>query len=172
MKVCSVCEQTKELDKFYRRPDGRCRQPCKSCYPQSQSKWRENNIEKRRAYDRERRPAGSPHRWTLPEDPVSKRDHYYKRTYGISLERYSQILKSQDYKCAICRLPESKISRKNGLPMWLCIDHDHTCCPGTKSCGDCVRGLLCHLCNTGLGKFRDNALFLANAAKYVKGDPE
>ena len=25
----------------------------------------------------------------------------------------------------------------------LCVDHDHKCCPGKKSCGKCVRGILC-----------------------------
>jgi hypothetical protein len=35
------------------------------------------------------------------------------------------------------------------------IDHDHACCPGTVSCGKCVRGTLCASCNLSLGWSRD-----------------
>jgi hypothetical protein len=27
------------------------------------------------------------------------------------------------------------------------IDHDHACCPGARSCGGCIQGLLCRPCN-------------------------
>ena len=31
------------------------------------------------------------------------------------------------------------------------VDHDHSCCTGEKSCGKCVRGILCLKCNTQIG---------------------
>lgn len=31
------------------------------------------------------------------------------------------------------------------------IDHDHRCCPAAKGCDRCVRGYLCHQCNTSEG---------------------
>ncbi len=34
----------------------------------------------------------------------------------------------------------------------LSIDHDHACCPGSHSCGNCVRGVLCVSCNFVLGR--------------------
>lgn len=43
------------------------------------------------------------------------------------------------------------------------VDHDHACCPAGRSCGKCVRGYLCHECNTaeGLLKTPDRAMALA-----------
>lgn len=45
--------------------------------------------------------------------------------------------------CAICQRCFSVDLPPN-------IDHDHGCCPGPKSCGDCVRGLLCGRCNRAI----------------------
>jgi hypothetical protein len=48
------------------------------------------------------------------------------------------------------------------------IDHDHECCPGTYSCGECVRGLICGNCNTGLGLFGDDVARITGAADYLQ----
>lgn len=37
---------------------------------------------------------------------------------------------------------------------FLKIDHDHTCCPSKSGCPKCVRGYLCHECNTAEGLLR------------------
>ena len=73
-----------------------------------------------------------------------------KRLYNISSEEYFQILESQNGGCAFCGLiPEDGTKR-------LAVDHDHSCCPTNKSCGMCVRGLLCAGCNTKLGWYERN----------------
>lgn len=34
------------------------------------------------------------------------------------------------------------------------VDHDHAHCPSQRGCVDCVRGYLCHGCNTAEGLLR------------------
>jgi len=82
--------------------------------------------------------------------------------YGISIEEYHQILKEQNYCCKICGMEESSYRKR------LSIDHDHSCCPGTKSCGNCIRGLLCSNCNMFLGNAKDNVDILRAAIEYLE----
>lgn len=84
-----------------------------------------------------------------------------KARYGIDLDHYEVLLASQGGKCAIC--PAELAEGGNRLS----IDHDHACCPGTLSCGKCVRGILCPSCNMGLGRFQDDVDLLKRAASYL-----
>jgi hypothetical protein len=74
----------------------------------------------------------------------------WKRTYrlaqyGLTEEDFDRLLEIQEYACAMCQEPF-----EDGRP--ISIDHDHACCKAEKrSCGQCVRGLLCLRCNTALG---------------------
>lgn len=65
--------------------------------------------------------------------------------------------------CGICGTTEPK-----GKGGWH-IDHDHTCCSGEwwQSCGKCIRGMLCHHCNVGLGNFHDDARLLRRAIEWL-----
>ena len=80
------------------------------------------------------------------------------RQYGLTPQLKAEILAQQGGTCAICE-------REFGSQ--ICVDHDHACCPGIKSCGFCVRGLLCHYCNKGLGHFSDDPAYLRRAADYL-----
>lgn len=81
--------------------------------------------------------------------------------FGLSLEQLKAMYVEQDFKCKICKL---KCTRYTNLS----IDHDHNCCPENgRSCGKCVRGLLCASCNHGLGNFRDNPELLTEAINYL-----
>ncbi len=86
---------------------------------------------------------------------LTQRKYWLKSEYGLTLEDYNNKVKEQDHKCAICKCDETDAFK--GL---LFVDHCHT--TGT------VRGLLCHHCNTALGKFRDSKEILTSAIDYVE----
>lgn len=63
---------------------------------------------------------------------------HLRRTYGITFERFSEMLIAQDGLCYICSQPFGyKVHRD------ACVDHDH-------DTGE-VRKLLCRDCNLGVG---------------------
>ncbi len=62
------------------------------------------------------------------------RNSELKKGFGITIDDYDKILEKQDFKCAICRIPQSSLEKR------LAVDHCH-------KTGK-VRGLLCLSCNT------------------------
>lgn len=85
--------------------------------------------------------------------PLRKREQHLKSRYGLDLKAYDALLEAQGGCCAICRC-----SKPGGRGTWH-VDHDHKT--------DKVRGLLCHDCNTGLGKFKDDPEILKLAIVYL-----
>jgi len=67
--------------------------------------------------------------------------------------------------CKVCGNPETKIM--NGRVAKLSVDHDHSCCPHHRSCGECVKSLLCGNCNAALGFAKDNPKILESLLKYA-----
>lgn len=101
--------------------------------------------------------------WCRDCTRVHAKKNYNKdrlRRFNLTQEQYDQMLEDQDNRCAIC-------GRTEASKAWA-IDHDHACCPGQSSCGECVRGLLCLNCNTALGLFGDNAESLRRAIDYLQ----
>jgi hypothetical protein len=86
------------------------------------------------------------------------------RQYGIEWEQYERMLAAQGGVCAICGKPPKGGRTSSGR---LHVDHDHACCPGMKSCGKCIRGLLCSNCNRGIGCLQDDPAILTAALRYV-----
>jgi hypothetical protein len=80
--------------------------------------------------------------------------------YKISINQWESILESQNGRCAIC----NEISER------LCVDHNHSCCPSQKTCGKCIRGILCDTCNRALGLMKDNPEIFLSAYKYLKNN--
>jgi hypothetical protein len=90
-----------------------------------------------------------------------RREAALRTRFKIGLDDYYRMLAEQGGVCAICGAPPP-------AGRLFHVDHDHTCCPdGGKSCGKCVRGLLCSRCNTGIGGLRDDVQILKAAIDYL-----
>lgn len=76
--------------------------------------------------------------YTKDVDKIKQRN--LKIRYNLSLEQYNSIIAEG---CFIC-----------GSHDRLCIDHDHNCCPDSRTCGECIRGVLCWNHNLGEAKFK------------------
>lgn len=82
-------------------------------------------------------------------------------TYGLNARQFWELLAAQGGRCATCPTEHTEADP-------LCVDHDHACCPGRKkSCGRCVRGLLCRRCNTALGMVDDSRDTLMKLLQYL-----
>lgn len=81
------------------------------------------------------------------------------KMYGLSVDEYEQMNRDQGGRCAICGGARSRADSDAGLV----VDHDHET--------GAVRGLLCNLCNTGLGAMRDNPEILQAAIAYLLNPP-
>jgi hypothetical protein len=86
--------------------------------------------------------------------------HQLRKRYGITPEQYQDQLERQGGGCAVCG--EINVSGRR-----LHVDHDHSCCPTGRTCGRCLRGLLCSACNTGIGQFKDSPRLMLLAMDYL-----
>lgn len=116
------------------------------------------NPERYREYDRKQRANDlDGHRY---RDVLTK--------HKILQHEYEQLCDSQNNLCAICNKTETKKSRTEGNICRLTLDHCHFCEDNEIKGIKAIRGMLCHACNVGLGKFKDNTQLLQNAINYLK----
>jgi Recombination endonuclease VII len=80
------------------------------------------------------------------------------RNHNVTLEWYQTRLADQAGLCAIC---DSLMDSPS-------IDHDHACCSGETSCGKCVRGLLCDICNKALERLESIPGWEERASAYLR----
>lgn len=159
VKICATCKVEKSLDEFNRMTkskDGR-QYECRQCASDRHRLLYANlsDDEKKARKQRQR-----DHERANPEQGYWRR---IKSFYGLTRESFEELLASQNGRCAICKTEDPQAHGR-----W-CVDHDHACCPGNRSCGQCVRGLLCNGCNHGLGNFRDSVQSLRDAILYLEG---
>lgn len=141
VRRCGQCGIEKSIDNFHKnasRKDG-LQTWCKDCQRERTYTWRQANPEKYAA---------------VRKDSYERRgrDTQRARLYGLQPGEYETLLELQDGKCAICEVSASERP--------LDVDHDHQ----TRR----VRGLLCRLCNTAIGKLNDDPALLLKAVKYLE----
>lgn len=117
VKRCKTCKQSKYKVDFYRRSD----------------RYKEFATECKVCYRRRRR-------LNYKKNPKMHKNFMLKKTYGITLKQFNQMLKIQGHSCSICN------KHKRNETKMLHVDHNHLT-------GN-VRGLLCQSCNLGLGRLK------------------
>ncbi len=137
--TCTLCGKTQPAEEF-----GEGRRQCKAC----------RRAERKRHYAENREEMRVRRRAFHAANPEYRKQWNLKDKYGLTPEQ-AEALGSV---CAICGQTTERMA----------IDHDHACCSGKRSCGKCVRGRLCHHCNTGLGNFFDSVERLESAIRYLK----
>lgn len=168
-RVCSKCGDEKdEKDDFY--VDSRRNKPtarCKRCINNDNLARATADPEKHNARSKAWRDA-NPGRasaisraWQL-RNPEQFRNIQAKNRFNID---FNAMWEDQQGFCACCGGPMIREGREKDSA---CVDHDRSCCPGGKSCGKCVRGLVHWSCNLVLGYAKDDPKILRCAANYVE----
>ncbi len=173
VRTCTECGIEKSIDDFYTKRGGRTAR-CKACIL-AQQKENYHSRPEVRVRQRERakiwleipgvREKNNTRSKEWRQANANRmRNNKLLTDYNITLKEYDQKLENQGGVCAICG--DAPNSYRKGQLIQLAVDHDHDCCPGSKSCGRCVRGLLCARCNTGLG-IVDSPELLRKRADYI-----
>jgi len=122
-RECRVCHEVKQPDEFpHDRNQGSRR--CLACRADARNaRWHEAPPERKRAIT----------------------DQLVLRKYKLTAEEFEAKLAEQGGSCALCGIPS------NGDKMRWSVDHDHACCSGQRTCGQCNRGIVCQRCNLMIG---------------------
>ena len=172
MRKCYRCENWVSLESFGKdntRKDG-LHPYCKNCRSQENKRYIEENPvarEKRRVRSKKWKEE-NPERykeliskWKIDNKEqkalLDKKSQLWSH-YRLTIDDYLNIFDRQKGMCAICK------NRKR-----LYVDHDHSCCAGSLTCGRCVRGLICQKCNMMMHYIDECPDLFESAFKYAKG---
>jgi hypothetical protein len=95
--------------------------------------------------------------------PELVRNRHLKYRFGMTRDDYDRMLAAQGGVCKVCG---TDVPGGRGVEFH--VDHDRACCPGHRSCGKCIRGLLCSPCNVILGLAKDDPERLRGLADYIE----
>jgi hypothetical protein len=164
------CEQCREAQRTYQADRSSARnEGARAKRNEYMRDYHAANRERLNAAARARR-AADPDRYAAAEDRKRARRNgnpeflaqVRDRRYGLAAGQFDAMLVAQGGRCSICL---SEFAAGLLTPH---VDHDHTCCPGQKSCGKCVRGLLCSPCNSAIGLLGDEPERVLRAGAYLE----
>jgi hypothetical protein len=93
------------------------------------------------------------HRRTRESRKTVARNGHLRRTFGMTISQYDEMLASQNGRCAVCSvLPGDRP---------LVVDHNHE--------SGKVRALLCDRCNTTVGFLETRPELVDSCARYIEG---
>lgn len=171
LKICGKCKKEYPIDNFNKDKNTKTGYSsyCKKCKSRSDKSYIEKNPHAREANkvrskkwknENPERYKQIVKKWKSENKDrvkeLDKKSHLWN-TYKLTINDFEKMYKSQDGKCAIC---------KNSGKLW--VDHDHDCCPETRGCEKCVRGLLCPSCNTLVGYIETRGHLIEDAIEYIK----
>ncbi len=168
MKTCNKCNVPKDETEFYRYSKTNGLRPlCKVCHKaectaraKADPKGTNERTKAWRAAHPDRASEIS-RAWQL-RHPEQSKNISIKGLYNID---FDALWDAQKGLCACCG---EAMVRSGRTKMSVCVDHDRSCCPGKKSCGKCVRGMIHWRCNLMLGYSSDEPKLLRAAADYVE----
>lgn len=150
-RACRICKEVKTFDGFTRdrgRRDGRgtvCL-ICAKGLTKHYNSLVDPEVMKQRKAEGYRKNRATYRRYRLRYD------------FDLTEGQYDEMFVEQDGVCAICKQPETAITR--GELIRLAVDHCHA--------SGRIRQLLCAHCNHGLGHFKDSPDLLLAAAAYLE----
>jgi len=163
MKTCSKCGISKTELEFESVKHGNrvtYRNCCKACrkeYVRLRSLSEEVQKRKKDYYHAHKEKYSKMSAVWMKNNRARLNEQRIIKTYGVDMSWFHRQYVIQGGVCAICGSSVDPVTTKNTH-----IDHCHT----TGK----VRGILCHLCNRGIGHFKDSIDTLESAIKYLKAN--
>ncbi len=85
-----------------------------------------------------------------------------RRNHGLRAGDWAALRAAQDGRCYLCGDPLPEDGRA------VVVEHDHRCCPPSRSCPRCRRGLAHHVCNAVIGLAGDDPELLRRIAANLQ----
>jgi hypothetical protein len=153
LKRCGKCGQHKPVTEFYKSAGAKSglQHRCKVCIKLTARERYARDSE----YREKTKAAQKKRTLTYPEKIMRQ----CARQAGLDPDEVQEKFKAHNGLCDICGNPQRPNLNRRHLRLEM--DHDH-------NAAGVLRGFLCHDCNIGLGRFRDDPARLAGAIRYLE----